>query len=60
MTEPVPCVVVLGLRAETVAARVAALREAGRRAAGYVGDDPLAAEAMAVELFGAEVEVERV
>jgi hypothetical protein len=51
-------VVVLGTDADAVAARVAAVREAGRRAAGYVGDDPAAAENMAAELFGGEAEVE--
>lgn len=51
-------VVVLGLDAEAVAARVAEVRATGRRAAGYVGDDPLAAEVMAAELFGADFEVE--
>ncbi|MBW3668659.1 MAG: hypothetical protein KY443_05540 [Actinobacteria bacterium] len=51
-------VVVFGLDAEAVAARVAELREARRRAAGYVGDDRVAAEVMAAELFGGDFEVE--
>ena len=45
-------VVVVGTDAAAVAERVAALRDAGRRAAGFVGDDRAAAEAMAAELFG--------
>ena len=53
-------VVVLGADAEEVADRVAALQAEGRRAAGFVGgpDDRASAEAMAVELFGAESVVE--
>lgn len=51
-------VVVVGVDADAVAARVGELREAGRRAAGYVGDDRTAADAMAAELFGADVEIE--
>lgn len=51
-------VVVLGTDADAVAARVAAVRAGGRRAAGYVGDDVVAAEEMAAELFGGEAEVE--
>lgn len=58
MSEGVRAVLVVGLRAEAVADRVAELRSAGRRASGFVGDDRLAAEAMAAELFGAEVDVE--
>lgn len=51
-------VVVLGLDADAVAARVVELRASGRRAAGYVGDDPAAAEVMAAELFGDDFEVD--
>lgn len=51
-------VVVVGVSAEAVAARVAMERETGRRAAGYVSDDVVAAEAMAAELFGGDAEVE--
>lgn len=51
-------VVVVGVSAEAVAARVAAVRESGRRAAGYVSDDRVAAEVMAVELSGGEADVE--
>jgi hypothetical protein len=46
-------VVVLGDAAEAVQAEVARRRAAGERAAGFVGDDRAAAEAMAAELFGA-------
>ena len=53
-------VVVLGLDAEAVADRVAALQADGRRAAGFVGgpDDRTHAEAMAAELFGEDAVVE--
>lgn len=50
-------VVVMGADAEAVADRVAALRESGRRAAGFVGDDRAAAEVMAAELFGPDAEI---
>jgi hypothetical protein len=53
----VTAVVVMGTDADAVAARVAELRASGRRAAGFVGDDRAAAEAMAAELFGEDAEV---
>lgn len=53
-------VLVVGVDAEAVADRVAELRAGGRRASGFVGDDPAAAEAMAAELFGAAADIERV
>lgn len=58
-----PGVVVVGTDAEAVADRVEALRAAGRRAAGFVGDsgaasDVEAAAEMAAELYGADATVE--
>jgi len=52
-------VLVVGVDAEQVAARVAEIRAGGRRASGFVGDDMLAAEAMAAELFGAGADIEQ-
>lgn len=49
--------VVMGTDPEAVAARVEELRADGRRAAGFVGDDRAAAEAMAAELFGRVTEI---
>ena len=51
-------VVVLGVDADAVAGRMAALRADGLRVAGFVGDDRDAAEAMATELFGEQGAVE--
>jgi hypothetical protein len=52
-------VLVVGADADGVADRVMALRASGRRASGFVGDDLLAAEAMAAELFGGEADIEQ-
>ncbi|MDP9402712.1 MAG: hypothetical protein M3P85_05130 [Actinomycetota bacterium] len=53
-------VVVLGLDGARVAQEVAALRAAGRRVAGFVGDEEAEARAMATEMLGGVDEVVRV
>lgn len=50
-------IVVMGRDGAVVAAEVAALRAAGHRAAGFVGEDIAVAEAMGVEMLGAVDEV---
>lgn len=52
-------VVVLGLDGTRIAEAVVALRAAGLRVAGYVGDDEAEARSLAVEMLGGVDEVVR-
>lgn len=60
VTPATKAIVVLGADGAKVAGEVAALRAAGQRVAGFVGDDEAEARAMATEMLGGVDEVVRV